>query len=144
MATLPDTTSGGTKEVYVPTTIWRRQISEMNPRRPWRAYSQAWKVINDRREYRHNNSYNAETLTEDQAVVYAIDTLLFMDRTFQSIMEQGWELYKEPLVVEFSKEDLLDTSNWNTPNALIRRILRSRKAHDFSDDLFATKTSSAV
>lgn len=131
----PESMDGDT---YVPSTIWRRQISSANPRRPWRAYSQEWNTIKDRREYRSSNGGSAPVLEMDEAKKYAVSGLVFMDRTFDSLVVQGWELYKEPIVVEFSQEDLDDTKNWNTPNALIRRILRSRKALDFSDELFGT------
>jgi hypothetical protein len=75
---------------------------------------------------------------------YAVAGLVFMDRTFESLVEQEWELYKEPVVIEFSKEDLIDTQKWNTPNALIRRVMRSRKALGFPDELFAVSTTPAV
>lgn len=143
MLTKPDPHTT-TKEIYVPSSVWRRQITEHNPRRPWRSYSQEWSVVNNRREYRIANSGKAETLDLEKSKVYGVNGLLFMDRTFESLVKQGWELYKEPIVVEFSKEDLIDTSEWNTPNALIRRILRARKALDFSDDLFVKTTTTSV
>jgi len=133
-----------TTPIYVPSTIWRRQVSAHSPRRPWRAYSQEWQTINDRREIRKNNGGSADTLDHDLAKKYAVAGLLFMDRTFQSLVDQSWELYKEPIVVEFSQEDLEDTRDWNTPNALIRRIVRSRKALGFADDLFDTSITPAV
>jgi hypothetical protein len=83
-------------------------------------------------------------LDTDLAKRYAVSGLLFMDRTFESLVGQEWELYKEPVIVEFSQEDLEDTRDWNTPNALIRRIMRSRKALEFSDELFDTITTPAV
>ena len=136
--------NGEKKEMYVPATIWRRQISEYSPRRPWRSYSQEFSVVNARKKFREENAGKAETLNEDQAKLYAVNGLVFMDRTFDSLVNQGWELYKEPLVVEFSKEDLIDTCEWNTPNALIRRILRARKSAEFSDELFAKTTTTSV
>jgi len=144
MLTKTDTTPSGKTEIYVPSSIWRRQISEHTPRRPWRAYSQEWSVVNNRREYRVANNGKAEMLDLEKSKVYGVSGLLFMDRTFASLVEQGWSLYKEPIVVEYSKEDLIDTSEWNTPNALIRRILRARKALDFSDDLFTKSTPTSV
>ena len=133
-----------TTPIYVPSTIWRRQVSSFSPRRPWRAYSQEWATINERREIRKNNGGSAEMLDHDLAKKYAVSGLIFMDRTFESLVVQEWVLYKEPVVVEFSQEDLEDTRDWNTPNALIRRIMRSRKALEFADDLFDTPTTPAV
>jgi len=130
--------------VYVPATIWRRQLSHHSPRRPWRAYSQEWAVVNGRQKFRSENSGNAEVLDEDLAKKYAVAGYTFMDRTFESLISQSWELYKEPVVVEFSKEDLKDTKDWNTPNALIRRIMRSRKALGFADELFDAPATPAV
>jgi hypothetical protein len=130
--------------IYVPATIWRRQVSTYNPRRPWRAYSQEWETLNSRKTYRESNGGSAEVLDNDLAKKYAVAGLVFMDRTFESLVGQGWELYKEPVVVEFSKEDLLDTQSWNTPNALIRRVMRSRKALGFADELFDTPAVPAV
>jgi hypothetical protein len=133
-----------TTPIYVPSTIWRRQVSSYSPRRPWRAYSQEWKVVNERRETRTANGGSAETLDHDLAKKYAVGGLVFMDRTFHSLVDQKWELYKEPVVIEFSQEDLEDTRDWNTPNALIRRIMRSRKALGFPDELFDLTPTPAV
>jgi len=138
MLEVADKTSGGTKYLYVANTIWRRQISPNSPRRPWRAYSPEWSVVNGRKEHRIANAGIAEKLDLEKSKVYGIDGLLFMDRTFDSLVDQGWTLYKEPIVVEYSQEDLTDTSDWNTPNALIRRIVRARKALGFSDELYET------
>jgi len=139
---MSETTDG--TSVYVPCSVWRRQVSSYNPRRPWRSYSQEWNTINNRKEYRLANGGSAETLDEDLAKKYSVAGLVFMDRTFESLVAQSWELHKEPIVVEFSKEDLMDTQSWNTPNALIRRIMRSRKALGFADELFAIPTTTAV
>jgi hypothetical protein len=130
--------------IYVPSTIWRRQVSAYSPRRPWRAYSQEWKVVNERKETRTANGGSAEVLDTELATKYAIAGLVFMDRTFASLVDQKWELYKEPIVIEFSQEDLEDTRDWNTPNALIRRIMRSRKALGFPDELFDPTPTPAV
>jgi hypothetical protein len=130
---------------YVPATIWRRQISSWNPRKPWRAYSQEWATLNERREYRKNNAGNPPTISDkDEAITYSVKGLLFIDRTFASLTDQGWSLYKEPLVIDFSQEDLDNTKTWATPTALIRRITRSRKAVGFDDALFDEPTTPAV
>lgn len=130
---------------YVPATIWRRQISSWNPRRPWRAYSQEWATLNERKEYRANNSGSAEVITgSDEAIAYSVKGLMFIDRTFASLIDSDWKLYKEPVVIDFSREDLENTMKWDTPTALIRRITRSRKALGFDEALFDEPTPASV
>jgi hypothetical protein len=130
---------------YVPATIWRRQISSWNPRRPWRAYSQEWATLNERKDYRNANAGSPQTFTDkDEANAYAVKGLLFIDRTFASLIDSDWTLYKEPVVIDFSREDLENTMKWDTPTALIRRITRSRKALGFDEALFDEPAPTSV
>jgi hypothetical protein len=72
---------------------------------------------------------NETTLNEAREMIVALTT------TLNNLYDSKWELYKEPIVLDFSMEDLMNTKEWETPSALIRRILRARKELGFPDEL---------
>jgi hypothetical protein len=47
-----------------------------------------------------------------------------------------WLMYKTPLMVEMTTDDLMDIADTKTPNALLRRVLVARKEGGFTDSLF--------
>lgn len=55
-------------------------------------------------------------------------------RNFQRA-DSNWELYKTPIVVEVSEEDLEDVAKRATPNALLRRIKKVRSAQGFDESV---------
>jgi hypothetical protein len=57
--------------------------------------------------------------------------------TLNNLVSNEWILFERPIVVEFSEEDLAHTQNNETPQALIRRILRVRKEFGFPEELIA-------
>jgi hypothetical protein len=65
----------------------------------------------------------------------AQEMIVELTKTLNNLHNNKWELYKAPIVLEFSMEDLLNTKEWETPSALVRRIMRARKELGFPDEL---------
>jgi hypothetical protein len=78
-----------------------------------------------------------EVADPDKALVMSEETLVDLTNTLNNLYNAEWQMLEKPIVVEFSFEDLLYTSAWETPQALIRRIVRARKELGFPDELIA-------
>lgn len=113
---VPETTDYLTDEKR-PMVSMYRQVTQAHPRRPW-------------------TTNLADPTTSETSLLNTEDTvkqaLSMLDRTFdllESLNRGSWELVKFPIAVEVSDEDLEALHNPDkTPNALVRRILRSRDA----------------
>jgi hypothetical protein len=119
---------------YVPTSTWRRQISSWSPKKPWKCYTAPnTEILNSRKETCIGEI--KEVADPDLALNFAEETLVDLTNTLNNLYNAEWKLVEKPIVVEFSLEDLLNTSAWETPQALIRRITRARKELGFPDEL---------
>jgi hypothetical protein len=110
---------------HEPMRVLTRQISFANPRRAWRFYTSPARIDALPTEDLTVASWSAVPLIED------ITSFLV------GFSHGGWELYKSFLTVEMSTDDIAEVSASNTPNALIRRVLRSRIEAGFEEALFA-------
>lgn len=113
-------------------TIIRRKVSVWHPRRNWNVdYSSA--LPNDR------DSYGEFSKLDSYAVKTISSSVLegFYGSQFSNLVNQEWELYKKPLVAEFTYEEL-DTiqQSGKLPVSLYRRIERVRKNQGFAESLF--------
>ena len=61
-----------------------------------------------------------------------------VDSTLNTLFHNGWTLYRNPLVVEFSYKDLENARARKTPNDLLRRIQRSREAAGWGESIHNT------
>ena len=123
--------------IYVPTSTWRRQISQWSPRKQWTLYSPEGEVVKGRSENAKMSGSIGIGSTAPTAIDYALESLLPITTTLNNLVSNEWILFEKPIVVEFSEEDLLNTQNNETPQALIRRILRVRKEFGFPEELIA-------
>lgn len=122
------------KGKYVPVSTWRRQISSWSPKKPWKCYtSLSPELLNQRKATCIGEIKQIDD--PDNAGVFAEETLVDLTNTLNNLYNAEWKLVEKPIVVEFSVEDLLNTSAWETPQALIRRITRARKELGFPDEL---------
>ena len=113
----------------VPSTLYRRQISNVRPRRAWRTYSLP-KLPQDA-------SGLFATVPLQDAKDQAVSRITFIDATVQRLKSQGYALYMKPIVIEVSQADLSDIRQSKTPYKILGRITRTRKILGFSDKLFA-------
>jgi hypothetical protein len=123
--------------VYVPTSTWRRQISQWSPRKQWSLYTPEGEVVRGRSENAKLSGSLGIGNSAVGAYEYATEALLPLTTTLNNLINNEWALFEKPIVVEFSEEDLANTINNETPQALIRRILRVRKEFGFPEELIA-------
>lgn len=122
-----------TEGAFVPAGTWRRQISQWSPRKPWKTYFANGVDI---RKALHEPLNEIVALpTKDEAVSFGQSSILDLTNTMNNLYNNEWKLFMTPIVLDFSYEDLLNTKAWETPTALIRRILRARKELGFPDEL---------
>lgn len=119
--------------------VLTRQISETNPRRSWKYYKTT----------AHAELGKAADITD--ATARSTSTLRELSPFFAGWSMGGWSFFEPKpgdtsmLVIELSQDDLNDLGTEKTPQALIRRIMRSREEAGFPDDLFVvTSTPSAT
>lgn len=118
---------------YVPVSTWRRQISTWSPKKPWRCYTSPSEAKLAERKAQCVGKIAENPADTDNAE--AMEMIVALTTTLNNLYDNKWELYKEPIVLDFSMEDLLNTKAWETPSALVRRIMRARKELDFPDEL---------
>ena len=123
--------------VYVPTSTWRRQISQWSPRKQWSLYAPEGSVVAGRSENAKLSGSLGIGSSAVGAYEYSSEALLPLTTTLNNLINNEWILFEKPIVVEFSEEDLANTMNNETPQALIRRILRVRKEFGFPEELIA-------
>ena len=120
------------KDKHEKTFVLNRQISDENPRRAWKFYTS------------ENTADLGFALTMEEGVGRALPILNELSSFFSGFYAGGWELHQKPVAVEMSQDDLNDFSEGNTPNALIRRILRARTEAGFPEELWADSTTATV
>jgi hypothetical protein len=109
----------------VPSTMYRRQISKLKPRRAWKTYSLPALPINSFGAY--------ETQSKDDAVQGAELRLNYMATTLSQLNSYGYKLYKNPIVVEVAQEDLESIRLSKTPYKILGRITRVRRTLGFGE-----------
>lgn len=123
--------------IYVPTSTWRRQISQWSPRKQWAMYAPEGEVVKGRSDNAKMSGSLGVGSIATTGKEYALESLLPLTSTLNNLVSNDWILFERPIIVEFSEEDLLNTMNNETPQALIRRILRVRKEFGFPEELLA-------
>lgn len=116
-------------DTHEPLRILTRQISSSSPRRSWRFYTSPARIDALPTDDVTVASWSVVPLIQDIAPFLA------------GFSAGGWAIYQTPLAVEMSTDDLAEVSAGNTPNALIRRILRSRSEAGYEESLFLTSES---
>lgn len=113
----------------VPSTIYRRQVSAMKPRRAWKTYALP------KLQQEPTGVYTS--MTEELALSQASSRLTYIESSFSRMEGYGYKLYMKPLIIEVSQADLDDIRASKTPYKILGRITRVRKALGFSEKLFA-------
>ena len=113
----------------VPATVYRRQISAAKPRRAWKTYSLPSLPINAFGTY--------EATDKDKALQTADSRVGYMATTFSQLKSYGYTLYKQPLLIEVSQEDLESIRLSKTPYKVLGRITRVRRTLGFGEFIIA-------
>lgn len=115
----------------VPMTCYRRRISKLQPRKTWKQVSSHTSPECD------PSGMSITQYSIEQATLVAKDKISFTDSLFNQLVMQGWSLYKQPIVVEVTHEDLDDVRLGKTPYKILGRITRCRRTLGFEEALFA-------
>lgn len=115
----------------VPMTCYRRKISAVNPRKTWKQVSSS---ISSEKDLMTGAFVQ---VSREHALVVAPNILNFTDSLFNQLIQHGWTLYKQPIVVEVTKEDLDDVRMSKTPYKILGRVTRCRRILNFGEALFA-------
>lgn len=118
---------------FVPSSSWRRQISAWSPKKPWKCYANG--ETSARKEYADLNKELQTAHNIATAEALAGQMLNTLTPVLNLLHLNDWELLEKPIVLDFSQEDLANTKDWETPSALVRRILRARKELGFPEEL---------
>ena len=113
----------------VPSTMYRRQISKSKPRRAWKTYSLPALPLNAFGVY--------ETQSLDDAKQGADSRLDHVATTLTQLNSYGYKLYKNPILVEVSQEDLESIRLSKTPYKILGRITRVRRTLGFGEFIIA-------
>lgn len=113
-------------DTHEPMRVLTRRISHTSPRKAWRFYTSPARLDGLPTDNLRVATWSAIPLIDD------ISSFLV------GFTAGGWSIYKQPVAVELSTDDLADVNANSTPNALIRRILRARIEAGYEEALFAS------
>jgi hypothetical protein len=109
----------------VPATVYRRQISSAKPRRAWKTYSLPALDLNAFGTY--------EVADKDKALQTADSRVGYLATTLSQLKSYSYVLYKQPLLIEVSQEDLESIRLSKTPYKILGRITRVRRTLGFGE-----------
>ena len=115
----------------VPMTVYRRRISKVQPRK-------TWKQISAHTAPECDASGKIAQYSLEQALTVSKDKLSFTDSIFNQLVMQGWALFKQPIVVEVTPEDMDEVRMGKTPYKILGRITRCRRTLGFGEELFVS------
>lgn len=124
----PDGVSTSGKNV--PAVMYRRQISRLQPRKGWKHFGLS-ALSQD--EFGVFKKYS-----KDEAQNIAVSRLELVAGTFNQLISYHYKVYKQPIFVEVSKEDLEGIRAGKTPYKVLGRITRVRRALGFGEELFVS------
>lgn len=114
-----------TSHKLVPMTLYRRKISTMQPRKTWRVG--AAPVT--------SGTIIARTpLGEDRTRAVAAEMLTLIRPLLEQVQLNNWKLYKDPIVIDVTREDLEMVRIAKTPHKVMGRIHKVRKALGYPKD----------
>lgn len=120
----PDGYAVDGKEVSA--SLYRRVTTPATPKKQWRNSNLSWRAITD---------LNGEALADGAKEQFTENRLSFATQLFDGIKNGGWQMTKEPILIETSKKDLDDVRSGKTPNKLMYRINQTRTALGFPAEI---------
>lgn len=127
MIITPDAVSSSGRAV--PAMVYRRQISEARPRKAWKTLSFPALPLNAFGTYDPQDADAAKSVSGTRVN----DTLASI---FRQLSHYSYAVYKTPIYVEVSAEDIETIRMCKTPYKVLGRITRVRKTLGFGDSLF--------
>lgn len=113
---------------HVPMALYRRRLTPAKSRTVWSAYSTYDKPSMEDGKF-------AVITSKNEAMSLAKVKLTFADKLFTQIIDHGYKLRKQPIVVEISAADLDDLCSHKTPYKILTRVTKTRKLLGFPDSL---------
>lgn len=109
----------------VPAKIFSRITSADKPKKVWQQYTV--QLVEDMAKV-------GETLLDPaNKESYVEKRLAHLENVFVGLVANEWQLVKEPVLIETSKNDLSELAESKTPVKIVYRINQSRKALGFPD-----------
>ncbi len=107
-----------------------RTLTEVKPKRPWaKSDTSAGRVTDE-----ITGRLTVPTSVADQLAIsdkYAAHLASILDQ----LDRQGFTVRKQPIIVEVSSADVLAIAKNETPYALFRRVMKSREALGFPEEM---------
>ena len=113
----------------VPAALYRRVVTPDTPKKQWR--SSNMRVTSAMRRCKDTGT----TLQDYERATIAEKRFSFASQLFDSLVNGGWVIEKEPLFIEASKKDMTDIRQGKTPNKLLYRVNQTRKAQGFPESV---------
>ena len=110
----------------VPAKIFSRITSADKPKKVWQQY--AVQLVEDMAKV-------GETLLDpSKREDYVSKRLEYLENVFAGLVANEWQITKEPVLIETSKNDLSEIAESKTPVKIVYRINQSRKALGFPEN----------
>lgn len=109
-----------------------RKISVWHPRRNWNFEPSQASIFASRRDPATGGVLKEDAETAKTASIQSLP--IGLAQNLSRLGAQGYELFKTPVVVEVSFEDVDSIQESKTPLGLIRRIQRTRVANGWGED----------
>lgn len=117
----------------VPMTMYRRRLSPMQPRKTWKMTAATCTAEQARR---------MAGSTDEKDVAAAM--LSFMTPLFKSLTTNQYALYKQPIVIEVTAEDLELARLGKTPYKALARVWKTRKKLGFPKEYIHKEEAAAA
>lgn len=124
----PDGIASNGKNVSA--SMYRRQISMHHARKGWKQYGLPNLPVDGFGSY--------TKMTTEQALDAAGSRAAFFKSTLNQLATYQYRVYKQPIFVEVSVEDLDTIRAGKTPYKVLGRITRVRRALGFGEELFVS------
>lgn len=111
--------------VQVPMVMYSRRLTNAAPKKQWR---------------RSSSSLTLHTMEKAERVA---SQLRIANDYLESLSRGSWKLYKEPIIVEITPEDLEDVRSARTPYKILGRVWKTRKFLGFPEVFLQDKSWSA-
>lgn len=109
----------------VPAKIFRRVVSTDKPKKLWETTTvQLAEEIAEP---------TTKPLADSDKDTYVDKRLEYLTQIFEGIVAGGWEITKEPILIETSQNDLALIEKGETPTKIVYRINQSRRALGFPE-----------
>jgi hypothetical protein len=127
---MPEGTASSQK--LVPVTMYRRRVAPHAPRKTWKMISSSMTTT------------QARTMVPGGAPIDATvadSVMSFVSAVLTNLAKHGWKVYKQPIVVEVTDEDLEAARLSKTPYKVLGRVLKSRAALGFPKEIIHPSSS---